>query len=87
MNGILQHAARIQSANGLVADGVCGPNTWRALAPYIPTEPEEDEPADNSEPGTGPDMILDGIIIDRAQLHAWRDQLEEIIDELDRLLI
>lgn len=90
--GTKEAVQNFQSANGLVADGVCGPNTWRALAPYLPApeepaEPAGPEPAGPDAPGGDPDMIPDGVIIDRAQLHAWRDQLEEIIDELDRLLI
>jgi cell wall-associated NlpC family hydrolase len=78
-----------QTNNGLTADGICGAKTWAALqkenpiVPDEPDEPEEDEP-DEDEPDEEPDD--DMIEVEREQLLEWREQMAEIIDELDRML-
>ena len=69
----------LQEASGLTPDGVVGKYTWQALG--INTG---DSDANDGQHGT---QVLDGIIIDRERLREWRDQMSEIIDEIDRLLV
>lgn len=68
-----------QTAYGLMPDGIAGKDTLAKLAAVTGDSDADGEPSD--EP------VMDGIIIDRDTLMAWRDQMAEIIDEIDRLMI
>lgn len=73
-----------QKANGLTADGVCGPKTWKALEQYIkpelPDDPEppwvDDDPVDDPE-GT--------VVVDRDELVDMLNQIEAMRDKLNSL--
>lgn len=76
-----------QTDKGLTVDGVVGPKTWAALQkenPIVPEEPDKPEEDEPDEPDEEPDD--DMIAVEREQLLEWREQMAEIIDELDRML-
>lgn len=68
-----------QQANGLAADGICGPKTWEKLQPYIEDRHEEpDDPADDDDP----EMIT----ISLAELLEVRNTIQQVLSRVDTLL-
>lgn len=71
---------QFQADHELTADGIVGPKTLNELAYLGVTLPNEAPDEPDEEPDD--DMIA----VDREQLLEWREQMAEIIDELDRML-
>ena len=51
-----------QGKNGLKTDGVCGPQTWAALDPYIPEKDPDEDPGEPTAPEVDDDDLPVGII-------------------------
>lgn len=86
---------QFQMANGLTADGICGPKTWAAIGvvPEVPEEPEEpDEPEEPEEPEI-PDWVEDeptetpkgAVTIDREDLTDMLNHIEAMTAHLEAM--
>lgn len=68
-----------QESHGLSVDGICGPMTWAALAPYLPTQEAPDAlDVPTEEPQQTVAVARDEIERMISQLEVLRQQLDEL---------
>lgn len=72
-----------QQNNGLKADGICGPKTWKALVGE--TAPEEPETPPDWVDGDSVDDPESSVTVDRESLVDMINQIEAMRDQLDGL--